>query len=183
MIYQFVHVPKVAGLSFLHIMDKHPGIFVYLGHTKASDVKKIAFVRNPYDRLTDAYFYLMSANRIVQVDIDSQEILKQYPDFKSCVLSIDKDDLMNRIEFHFRPMSYYLCNEDNKIIIDRIFKIEEIETIDAFLASMGLPEKLSEIYANMTEYGNFMDHLDAEAIAEINRLYALDFELFGYTKL
>lgn len=181
--YLFIHVPKVAGLSFKKLIGYENGVINYCGHTSIKDIHTLAFVRNPYKRLLDAYFYLMDSERSNPIDIHSQEILKQYPDFKTCVLNIEKDNLMDKIIFHFKPMHYWLCDENNNIRVDKIFKIEDIGAIDNFLIESGFGMKLSDIKINITEYGNYLDYLDAETIAEINTLYSLDFELFGYEKL
>lgn len=181
--YLFIHVPKVAGLSFKKLIGYENGVINYCGHTSIKDIQSLAFVRNPYDRLVDAYFYLTSEKRNNPVDIRAYEILKEYADFKSFVLSIEKDDLINRVMFHLKPMYYWLCDKNNNIAVDRIFKIEDIGAIDNFLIESGFGMKLSDIKLNITEYGNYMDYLDAEVIAEINNLYSLDFELFGYKKL
>jgi len=181
--YNFIHVPKIAGLSFLEIIKKHGDILINSGHTRIIDVHSIAFVKHPYDRLLDAYFYIMKGGRGgYSLDLEYQELLKPYTDFKNFVFSIVKDNLIEKI-IHLRPMAYWLCDEEGKIIANRIFKIENIGDIDKFLAELGIEEKLSNIFVNMTYHDHYTDYLDAEVIAEINNLYSLDFELFGYKKL
>jgi len=180
--YNFVHIPKVAGVSFKALLGFENLKVNYCGHTRAKDIQTMAFVRNPYDRLVNAFFYLISPKRKNPLDLYYQEILKQYPDFKTFVLNIAPDNLIERI-LHLRPMHYWICDDEGKIVIDKIFKIEDINAIDNFLEELGLDGKLSDISLNLTEYGDYRSYLEIEIVSEINKLYALDFELFGYKKL
>jgi len=180
--YNFIHVPKNAGSSFFDIILKYPDKLLYSGHTRLVDIQSFAFIKHPYDRLLSAYFYLINGGGQNELDISYQELLSPYTDFKNFVLNIDKDGLIGKI-IHIKPMSYWLCNESGDLVVNRIFKIENIGEIDSFLSELGIEEKLSNTFINVTHYGHFTDHLDAEVIAEINRIYALDFDLFGYKKL
>ncbi len=181
--YNFIHVPKVAGLSFTEIIKKHSNLLFSSGHTRAMDIHTIAFVKHPYDRLLLAYFYLINGGQSGNAqDAIYQELLKPYENFKAFVLNIAKDNLMDKI-IHLKPMHYWLCNDENNLIVNKIFKIENISDIDKFLSELGIEEKLSNTFINVTYHDHYTDYLDAEVIAEINNLYSLDFELFGYKKL
>jgi chondroitin 4-sulfotransferase 11 len=180
--YNFIHIPKNAGLSFENIIKKHSDKIIYSGHTRVTDIQPIAFIRHPYDRLLSAYFYLISGGRQYPSDLIDQEILQAYSGFKDFVLHIGSDDLMNKI-IHIKPMHYWLCDDQNNIIVNKIFKIENIADIDKFLSELGIEEKLSDTFTNKTYHDHYTEYLDAEVIAELNNLYALDFELFGYKKL
>jgi hypothetical protein len=180
--YNFIHVPKNAGSSFFNIILKHTDKLLYSGHTRLIDIQSFAFIKHPYDRLLSAYFYLINGGGQNELDISYQELLKPYKDFKDFVLHIASDDLMNKI-LHIKPMSYWLCDEAGNLIVNRIFKIENIGAIDSFLSELGIEEKLSNTFINVTHHDHYTDYLDIEVIAEINNLYALDFELFGYKKL
>lgn len=180
--YNFIHVPKSAGSSFFNIILKHTDKLLYSGHTRLIDIQSFAFIKHPYDRLLSAYFYLINGGGQNELDISYQELLKPYTDFKNFVLNIAKDNLIEKI-IHLRPMSYWLCNEEGRVIVNRIFKIENIADIDKFLIELGIEDKLSNIFINVTYHDHYTEYLDAEVIAEINNLYAMDFELFGYKRL
>jgi hypothetical protein len=180
--YNFIHVPKNAGSSFFNIISKHTDKLLYSGHTRLVDIQSFAFIKHPYDRLLSAYFYLINGGGQNELDISYQELLSPYTDFKNFVLNIDKDGLIEKI-IHLKPMAYWLCDEAGNLIVSKIFKIENIKDIDIFLAELGIEEKLSNTFINMTYHDHYTEYLDAEVIAEINNLYALDFELFGYKKL
>jgi len=180
--YNFIHVPKNGGSSFFNIISKHTDKLLYSGHTRLVDIQSFAFIKHPYDRLLSAYFYLINGGGQNELDISYQELLKPYTDFKNFVLSIAKDGLIEKI-IHLRPMHHWLCDDNNNVVIDKIFKIENIADIDKFLAEMGIEDKLSNTFINVTYHDHYTEYFDTEVIAEINNLYALDFELFEYKKL
>ena len=178
----FIHIPKVAGTSLMAILSDIPYIR-YAGHNRALDFDrpKFCFVRNPYDRLVSAYFYLLDDHAIAEPDISYKQLLLKYRDFKDFVMNIERDRLDKAI-VHVKPMSYYICDDEGNIVVDNIFKIEEPEKIDIFLENIGVLNKLSETFERTSKHAPYKEYLDDEIKAEIERIYALDFELFNYEK-
>jgi len=172
--YNFIHIPKVAGSSLFELVGGAIPVN-YCGHVRAVDVPFFCFVRNPYDRLVSAYAYLIKGGGNVEPDLSYQRILQNYADFTDFVLHIEQDKLLDEI-IHIKPMSYFTCDDNGNLIV-RPFKIEEPEKIDEFLNSIGVGN-LSDIKINVSEKDT--SYLNAESIAEINRLYKKDFEIFGY---
>ena len=116
------------------------------------------------------------------MDLSFCEILKKYVDFRDFVLNIADDKLIDQI-LHIKPMYYFLCNDDNEIVVDVIFKIEDVGAIDDFLAGLGIEKKLSETTRNTSVHNHYSAYLDSEVVAEINQIYDLDFKLFNYEKI
>jgi len=81
-VYNFIHVPKAAGDSFNELIEGRRGQIAYAGHIRVTDIKTVAIVRNPYDRLVSAYFYLIKGGGQNQMDLSFCEILKKYVDFR-----------------------------------------------------------------------------------------------------
>jgi hypothetical protein len=152
----------------------------YCGHIRIVD-PTITITRHPYDRLISAYFYLIKGGGGNELDLSFMEKLQKYTSFKDFVMNIEKDGLINEI-LHICPMTYFLCDEEGKVLVTHIFKIEEIDKIDNFLEENGL-EKLSEIHTNISIHSHYTEYLDREVIDEINKLYKDDFELFNYKTL
>lgn len=180
MTYNFIHIPKVAGSSLFKLIGGYHSI-AYCGHIRAVDVQFFCFTRNPYDRLVDAYVYLIGGGGNVQPDLSYQQQLFKYKDFSDFVFHIESDNLLYEI-IHIRSMSYYACDDNGKVIIQNIFKIEEPDKIDEFLLALGF-DKLSDIKVNVTQREHYIKYLTHENIAKINRIYKRDFELFGYEML
>lgn len=178
--YNFIHIPKVAGSAFYKLIEGHNDKISYSGHTRA--ISSLAFVRNPYDRLVSAYFYLMNSEELASELPAYKELINAYKDFKDFILNIEKDNLIEKI-IHLKPMYYWICDDNRKIIVEKIFKIEDINAIDAFIDELGIEKKLSDMKTNTSEHKHYLEYMDDEVIFEINKLYSLDFELFNYQKL
>ena len=181
----FLHIPKAGGLSLKSLIDNSPDSnIIYYGHVRAKHIPhpSFCFVRNPYDRIVSTYFYLTHENRLNNyTDAAYRYILLKYVDFKDFIMHIESDGL-NKIILHIYPMSHWICDEEGKIIVDDIFKIEEIEKINAFLTENGISEWMDSPKKNTSEHEPYESYLDPEIIAEIERLYELDFKLFNYEK-
>lgn len=183
--YHFIHIPKTSGSSLYDLIQKNPFCNIeYESHFVTSNelIKLFAFVRNPYDRVVSMYFYLIHEDRMgTPLDAAYRHIILRYASFREFVLSIDKDNLLDFI-VHLKPMWLWVLNE-NGVIIPKIFKVEEPEKIDAFLAENGISNWINSPRLRKSEHEPYETYLDAEVIAEINRLYAKDFELFNYEML
>lgn len=182
MTYSFVHIPKTSGVSLDRLIQAHPSCNLeYLQHVRVIDmVKYFTFVRNPYDRIVSAYFYLKS-NKDNETQVAYSHIVSRYKSFRDFVLKMDRDGLLDFM-LHLKPQWTWVVDE-NGTVIPKVFKIEEPELIDAFLAENGASGWLEFPKENTSEHEPYETYLDEDVIAEINRLYARDFELFNYDKL
>lgn len=182
--YNFIHIPKVAGSSFYKLIEGHNDKISYFGHTRAMSSSSfyLTFVRNPYDRLVSSYFYLINSEALASELPIYKELINAYKDFKDFILNIEKDNLMEKI-IHLKPMYYWICDDNHKILVEKIFKIEDINAIDTFIDELGIEKKLSDMKTNTSEHKHYLEYMDSEVIYEINKLYSLDFELFNYEKL
>lgn len=180
--HQFVHIPKVAGSAFNEIIKENQDKLSYIPHMRVVDIKKLAFVRNPYDRIVSAYFYLKGGGGGTELDMGYKDIVDVYANFKEFVLSISKDALHERI-VHLRPMSYFLCDDKGNIVVDRVFKVEDVDAIDSFLSEIGVSARLSETRVNESGHGSSVNYLDKEIVESINSVYRTDFDLFSYQML
>ena len=182
MTYSFIHIPKTSGVTLDKLIQANPSCNLsYLQHLRVVDtVKLFTFVRNPYDRIVSAYFYLKS-NKANEMQVAYNHIVSRYDSFKDFILNMDKDGLLEFIT-HIKPQWTWVINE-NGAIVPKVFKIEEPEKIDAFLAENGISGWQEQPKENTSEHEPYETYLDEEVIAEINRVYAKDFKLFNYHKL
>lgn len=175
--YNFIHVPKCAGQSLYSIACEHPDKIIFRGHVRAlwnPYPNSFAFVRNPYDRLVSAYFYFVKHKDNPDHLKVAGKIIKKYPTFEKFVMGIGRDGLLMDDIPHIKPIYYWI---DKKV---KVFKIEDLRAIDNFLTSIGCGMLGQE---NMSSHYRYDAYLTPEIIAEINRLYARDFELFDYKML
>src|SRR3989304_5485024 len=112
--YNFIHIPKAAGSSIYQIIGENNTI-KYCAHIRATDIHTFAITRNPYDRIISAYFYLIQGGGKNELDLRYCEMLKKYSSFKDFLLHIEADNLLEIL--HLRPQSYFLCNDEGKVIV------------------------------------------------------------------
>lgn len=172
----------------ISIINKHPdkltviGSNGYLGHSRAIwlDCKNsFTLVGNPYERIVSAYFYFVKNKDAGEHLPFAGRIIERYPTFEKFVLSIEHDGLLLDYIPHIKPMHFWAATA-KKVIVNTVFKIEEPETIDAFLSSLGISERFSDTWENISPHKPYMDYMTKPVIAEINKLYRRDFQLFNY---
>ncbi len=140
----FIHVPKSAGMTILQLSClKHhcPGSPIFgAGHTTLSDIRNkmprkykhyfvMSVVRNPYERIASAFFYLKNGGMQNKFDLHFQRLLKPYEKtetgFFHFVFDIKKHRFHNKI-IHFRPMHHFLCDhKTGKLLTNNIFRLED----------------------------------------------------------
>ena len=179
----FIHIPKTGGNSI-----KQTNFFKscsYFGHTYIRDVKhanmykySFAIVRNPYDRLVSAYFYLKKGGMPNNsYDLQMQKRLKKYTYFKDFV----RDLKLFVNDTHFKPQHMFVCDSGGRIIVNHILKVENIDNeFSQLLRSKLLPdEKLHTI--NASKHDNYTRYYDDNEIKKrVYTIYERDFELFDY---
>ena len=179
----FIHIPKAAGMVIQKIVenlneDMGPSNEVCL-HKKVTRYRKsyrdrhyvFSFVRNPFDRLVSAYFFLKAGGIHRH---DRRRARKLANDFNTFV----KEDLLskpiNRI-LHFHPMVHWLDAE-----IDFIGKFENLqEDFNTICDKIGIPQQKLP-HKNATKHKHYTEYYDDETRKIVAEKYAKDIEYFGY---
>ena len=186
----FIHIPKTGGSSYEeYMLDKtrnrlwgHKNIFpdpnlnrISLQHQtyqtlyKYRDVlcidfndklKKLAFVRNPYDRIVSDIFWLKFNTKT-----DNQEEI--YDTIRHYYF--ERDDLDN----HNIPQYKFVTDENEKLIPD--ITLLKMENLTEELQKYGFTD-----YKGPTQSNSYMKYLNKDSIRLINLFYKKDFEMFGY---
>lgn len=175
----FIHIPKVAGTSIERILKLNPKEN-YGGHSTAIGIKKhypkefgeyykFSFVRNPYDRVSSAYFYLKNSplnkalqNHNIKDSIDINDYIKNY---------FPNDHIL-----HLWPQYKFITDQDI-ILVDDVFRYENLEE-DWEKVCNKLKINLKLPYFNPSKKDSFK--YTSNSINTINEFYKKDFELFGY---
>ena len=189
----FIHIPKTAGSSIEHLLrdeGKYELDFIgvrngrsthhYMGIELKMILKelyptyyKFSFVRNPYDRLISEYFWC----RINNVGHKFNKTFDEFLDYVEDVIKNKK--FFKPIENdHFIPQYSFLFF-NNKLIVNNIFKYEDIETV-APLIKKRLKIKTSLQHLNKSVKNEIT--LTQEQKDRIYNLYQIDFETFNYDK-
>jgi hypothetical protein len=190
----FIHIPKTGGTSIEQFIKDHDrNILLLLGvknnrslqHLLASEVKLIApylykkyykfsIVRNPYDRLLSEYYWNPTINLAYKSGKSKKEFLNSITD----IIKNNKyyDNIYND---HFIPQYYFLYNNNNKLLVNQIFKYEDLDWVSKYLKKkLNINRDFPYLNKNNIEKENWND----EEKEIIYNLYKNDFLYFGYNK-
>ncbi|MCB2127518.1 MAG: sulfotransferase family 2 domain-containing protein [Rhodobacteraceae bacterium] len=184
----FVHVPKCAGTA---IATQLP---IAHGHRSAEFLRwkdpvlfdacfTFGFVRNPYDRFVSAFHYLRSDKTSARDAAWGRQFLGQYADFRDfaqAMLSpVRRGPVLGWL--HFLPQTYFLCDRQNRVLVDFVGRQESFsEDLATVNERSGLA--LANQRARTVARDDYRSYYSAETAHLVERIYADDFALFGYSK-
>lgn len=184
----FVRVPKCATQSiarslFGNLGGGHLTIDEYrlvYSAREFHDFYKFAVVRNPWDRLVSAYFFLRKGG---VNDYDKNwfdENLSGYDDFEAFVeqwLTEERADS----GLHFRPQHRFVCLPNGKIGVDYIAYYERIEQdYEVIARHIGAAPTLKHVNASANRGRDYRDYYTSRMRDIVADVYARDIALFGY---
>lgn len=180
----FIHIPKTAGTSMAMVLfDKDSRHVRYTEYEKADWRKfkryfKFTFVRNPWDRLVSAYFFLKQGGLSEQDREWAKDNLQDYPDFKGFVLDwINETNIWTSV--HFLPQYHFVCDSADEVMMDFVGRFESIESDFLYVAKrLGCTRSLSKTNAGSQQH--YSNYYDEETQEIVRQAYARDIELFGY---
>jgi hypothetical protein len=180
----FIHIPKTGGNAI-----KKTSFFrdncSYFFHEQMKNINwrlydtSFAFVRNPYDRVVSAFFYLKNGGEKNNEDdaIMSKKLTK-YNTFKDFV----KDLYLFQEDIHFIPQYKFITDDIGNILVDHILRYEHMDTqyaqfVQEYTGHM--PEVLKKV--NTSKHDHFMNYYDRDTMNIVYSIYNKDFELFKYS--
>lgn len=184
----FIHVPKVAGTGLkksLGFNIHHIHLYTYELEDKEKFDKcfKIGFVRNPWDRLVSAFFYLRQGGNKKRYDLMMRNKLDQFDTFENFVLKLN-----NSLEFrkemlketHFSSQYSWLMNSIGEIEMDYIGRFENLE--EGFSV---LKEKLHKEDAKLQKHNSsihkpYWAYYNEEMVEIVRQIYLKDVVTFDY---
>ncbi|MEA2020644.1 MAG: sulfotransferase family 2 domain-containing protein [Patescibacteria group bacterium] len=190
----FVHVPRTGGSSIeRHICWKNN--FPVVGHdTRKPNYKYLkdrprlynkdnfifTFVRNPWDRLVSAFFYLNEGGGNPKDEKDRKKYLAKYEgNFKKFV----KDAFANKKileQIHFKPQYKWICNNNKELLIDFVGKFENFnKDLDKLSKKLEIELDYPPV-SNKSDHKFYRDYYDEETKRIIKNAYKKDVALFNY---
>ncbi|MFA6618913.1 MAG: sulfotransferase family 2 domain-containing protein [Candidatus Neomarinimicrobiota bacterium] len=191
----FVHIPKTAGISLYKSID-HPKIKIkghfiqnpfhlflknYLRLHPKDQFKIFSFVRNPWDRLVSAFFYLEKGGRNLCDILDQKRYLSKFNgDFESFVKEgIIEGKVMKQL--HLIPQYKWICDDDDTILADYIGYFESLnDDLKKISKELSIPFKALE-HKNNSSHKPYYTLYDQEMIDIVAKAYEKDIKLFNYS--
>ena len=182
----FVHIPKCAGISvsqalYGNIGGGHTSLDQYINvfePQKFEDYFKFCFVRNPWDRLVSAYFFLKSGGFNSWDEIFFNQELSRFHDFNDFVLRwVNPENVMKY--YHFMPQYIFIVDKFFKVSVDYICYFENIDSDFEFICNkIGVPASLKK--SNTGHREQFHKYYTATTKKIVANTYKIDVELFNY---
>lgn len=182
----FVHIPKCAGVSvsraiFGNLGGGHSTLEDYL-HTfeprSFLQYFKFTIVRNPWDRLVSAYFFLKSGGLNAEDRAWSDQELSAFSDFDGFVRNwVTPENIWKW--HHFRPQSHYMLDKHEKIRLDFVGLLENLDEDFAYITKrIGIAASLPS--ANSSKHAKYLSYYTDETKEIVASVYGRDIELLGY---
>jgi hypothetical protein len=183
----FVHIPKCAGVSvnkaiFGNLAGGHTTFEQYLKIFEPkciADYFKFTIVRNPWDRLVSAYFFLLKGGFNEQERDWFNEELGAYSSFDDFVRSwLNKKNIWKWP--HFRPQYHYMLDNKGKVQLDFVGYFENIdEDFAHIIQRIGVNCALPKL--NTNKHPSYTEYYTDETINIVAEVYADDIKLLGYS--
>jgi hypothetical protein len=183
----FVHIPKCAGTSIRQsLFGTTGGHRTLLGFQSILPREvfdgsfKFTFVRNPWDRLASAFFFLKNRD-LKSNEKWAKENLSQFDTFDSFVRGwVTRENIWTYS--HFRPQYHFIRLEGKKPAVDFIGFYENLRAdFSTICARLKSPAQLREENRNSRRTRDYREHYTDETRRIVAEVYAEDVELFGYS--
>lgn len=190
----FVHIPKTAGSSIIHIISSNPN-YKIKGHypkikksiffkdkicTKDLNIQSVveykfcesfSVVRNPYDRFLSAYNYLIKGGGQNNLDLSYQRILSKYKNMDDVIKNLKH---LRKIIVHFVPQHKFICDKSGNLLVNKCIKFENVK--NELIAIDGAFKNIPTHNASERSE-NFLTERQKKIIYQN---YKMDFIAFGY---
>lgn len=147
---------------------------------------KLAFVRNPWDRLVSCYTQKIDeqsfddprkrgvTKSLVDAGLYHDEM--SFGDFARAVCRIP-DERANR---HFRSQASFLVDNRGNLLVDEVRRFEELQEGFLYLKSLLGRDDLELPHLKRTARRDYREYYDEETAELVGHRYAADLSLFGY---
>ncbi|WP_240207231.1 sulfotransferase family 2 domain-containing protein [Vibrio sp. CyArs1] len=180
----FIHIPKAAGTSLVNSVygtktSQHSTWRDYYKEDSNFFNKyyKFSFVRNPYTRCISAFNYLKKGGKGPMDLYWKKKFIDGFESFDDFVINGGLKKAIKKRAEHFIPQCEFLCNENDKIMVDFVGKLENIDNDFSFLEKK-IKIKQSLEKNNISQEQN--KKMSNEAKLIIAECYKKDFLLFDY---
>ncbi|HEX5002754.1 MAG TPA: sulfotransferase family 2 domain-containing protein [Bacteroidia bacterium] len=186
----FVHIPKTAGISvcttlFGNLAGGHTTLADYSDRYPQATFRsyfKFAFVRNPYDRLHSAFYFLKAGGISSEDRAFRDHYLNGDMNFREFVMEVLSPESKQLI-YHLRPQVEYITlkADPENIALDFVGRFESLPADFATAAAhIGLGDKRLPHENKNPGKKYYRDEYSDEMFRRAAQIYKKDFELLGY---
>ena len=193
----FTHVPKTAGKSvrwlfglpeFQHQFRPdgrnienaygHQRLAEFVNQIYFPEYFKFAFVRNPFDRLVSAFFYLHHGGcNEHDKSFRDRYLLPYRGNFAGFVEDLDR--LIDAP--HFQPQAVWLCGSNGELLADFVGRYENFACgLKAIGSRLGLSLDGPAPVLNASSHEPYRTYYDDATRRRVAAAYGEDVELFAY---
>lgn len=186
----FIHIPKTAGVSvnaalfgantgFHRTIAGYQAIF---SRSEFARYFKFTFVRNPWDRLASAYFFLKGGGLHDGDRRWAARHLAPYDSFDAFVHGwVTSDNIL--LGKHFAPQADYLCLPGKQTTeLDFIGFFENLhDDYEYVREALGTGQELAAKNVTRGKGRDYRTYYTDEARERVAEVYRRDIELLGYT--
>jgi hypothetical protein len=145
-----------------------------------SDYFKTSFVRNPWDRLVSAFFFLKEGGLGEWDRQWAEKHLADYSDFNSFVKGFVNPRSV-RSAFHFSPQYKYICGVGGRIQVDFVGFFENLQEDVRYIQSrIGSCCRLEHHNKTRTRVPDYQQYYTPETAQIVANAYREDVRIFGY---
>jgi len=187
----FFHIPKAAGLSISKTLfgSLGPCHITYdwyvenFGIHTVNAYYKFTFVRNPWDRLHSAYFFLKKGGVNAEDKKFAEKYLNNINDFEDFVMNWLTEDKLD-MYWHLMPQFKFITSakDRDKIIVDFLGRFEDLQNDFSDITSkLGFKNaKLENVNGNKEKLSSYINDYSKEMIDKVADLYHQDIQLLNY---
>jgi hypothetical protein len=181
--FAFIHIPKTAGVSILTCLEQyrdeekfkvgHNTQKIYLEFLNTKSYTQFSVVRNPWDRLVSAFFYLKRGGvNMLDKQAARQLSLKNI----SFLNFLKKLNPLNTYDHFKTQLSWF----DEEISSVNFLKFETIQKdFNLICKKIQITPKVLP-YKNKTKHKHYTEYYNDETRQIVAEKYAKDIEYFGY---
>lgn len=186
----FIHIPKTAGTSIAQTLkidpDRPTPYYQYLraNPSKFRRCFKFAFVRNPWDKLVSAFFYLQREGTNLAAESPNfrawwEKNFVQHENFEAFVCNWLRPETA-ATDVHFRPQSSFICDPSGRVMMDFVGRFESLDSdFDIVARRLRVDARLP--VTNQSRHVIYREYYTPRMDALVREVYASDCQIFGYT--
>ena len=183
----FIHIPKTAGISVLKAiygdvnLSGHRNYYfntVALNISKKNIFFSFAFIRNPFDRLYSSYLFLKKGGINIHDENAYIKHLSKFNDFEDFILNGLNKNIIYEIP-HFIPQCEYICDNNNKILVDYLGRFENLNH-DIKILSKKINKDINLEHHNFNLVKDYRTAYNPNMIEIVSKIYSNDLTVFNY---